>query len=743
LQILKREERIYQMKRKLSRTEKSLLYALLGSSLFWQMPYAAYAAEETATEQPAEKQTEPLATFALERVEVIAKRDKTLSPVYTGGQVARGGGLGLLGNKDFMDTPFNLTSYTVQTIEDQQARTLYDVLRNDPSVRYASSDGHIRENFNIRGFTITAEEVAFDGMYGLVPKSHTPLEFVERVEVLKGPSALLNGMSPNGGVGGSINLMPKRAGDEPLTRLTTDYTSGSQWGGHIDIGRRFGEDNEWGIRFNGVYRDGETGVEDASKKQTLASVGLDYRGERWRVSLDAYTSKEKYENGSPSNYSFADGVVSAPDNKTNLMRGIWGETKSEAILLKTEYDMNDNLSVYAGIGKQKHTYAGNYIGNHGLNLDAQGNVTVFPAFHRGYGDTISSEVGVRNKFQTGNVQHQLVLSANALDIESGTHFNRISTSSNIYDPVTPAWGADPGSAPKTAETKLSSIALADTLSFNEDKVQFTLGVRRQNVHTKSFNASTGNLTAKYDESATTPAVALVVKPWGANVSLYANYIEGLSKGSEVTDTNALNYGEVFKPFKSKQYEFGVKWDLGKFANTLSFYQIEKPSLVDVAQGSGYIVSDDGEQRSRGIEWSAFGVINDKVRLLGGIAFTRGKYTKTEDGLYEGNTPFGVPKYQINLGAEWDTPWNPGLTLSARAVYTSSQYINSANTMSIPSWVRYDIGARYKTVINKTPITYRASVENLFNKNYWSGSFSNNYATLGGPRTFKLSATMDF
>jgi iron complex outermembrane receptor protein len=475
----------------------------------------------------------------------------------------------------------------------------------------------------------------------------------------------------------------------------------------------------------------------------LSSLGLDYRGEHWRASLDAYTSKEKYENGSPSSYSFASGVVSAPDPKTNLMRGTWGEVENKGILLKTEYDLNDNLSVYAGIGKQKNTYAGTYTGNHGLNLDAQGNVTASPPFQRGYTDTISSEVGLRNKFQTGTVQHQLVLSANALDIEGGTHFKRISTSSNIYNPVIPVWGADPGSPPKTTETDLSSIALADTLSFNQDKVQLTMGVRRQNVHTKTFNASTGNLTAEYDESATTPVVALVVKPWAAPISLYANYIEGLSKGSEVTETAALNYGEVFKPFKSKQYEFGVKWDRGKFANTLSFYQIEKPSLIDVAQGTGYIVSDDGEQRSRGIEWNTFGAINDKVRLLGGIAFTRGEYTKTEDGLYEGNTPYGVPKYQINLGAEWDTPWNPALTLSARAVYTSSQYINSANTMVIPSWVRYDIGARYKTVINKTPITYRASVENLFNKNYWSGSFSSGYATLGGPRTFKLSATMDF
>lgn len=735
-------------KKKISQTNKKLLYALLSSSLFWNTPLVTYAAEEPATaaepveQKAAAEETSKQREFNFEGVEVTASRENTLPPAYAGDQVARGASLGILGNKDFMDTPFNLTSYTAQTIEDQQARTLYDVLRNDPSIRYTTPDGHIRENFTIRGFGITAEEVAFNGLYGLAPNSHSEVELVERVEVLKGPSALLNGMSPDGGVGGSINLVPKRAGDEPLTQLTTDYTSGSHWGEHIDIGRRFGENKEFGVRFNGVYRDGKTGVDDASKTQALGSLGLDYRGERWRVSLDGYDTNEKYENGSASSYSFASQVVDAPNPSTNLMRGVWGEINNKAILLKTEYDIKDNLTVYAGIGKLKHSYAGNSTGNHGFALDAQGNVYVQPPFQRGYSDVISSEIGLRSKFRAGSVEHQLVLSANGLDLEGGTIFKRTITNSNIYDPVTPVFPSDPGSAPKTKETKLSSTALADTLSFDQDKVQLTVGMRRQNVHTKTFNTTTGNVATKYDESAITPVAALVIKPWDTPVSFYANYIEGLSAGTEVTTIGALNYGEVFKPYKSKQSEFGVKWDGGKFANTLSFYQIEKPSLIKVTQGTGFIMSDDGEQRSRGIEWSTFGEIKDHVRLLGGATFTRGEYTSTAGGVNQGNTPFGTPKYQINMGVEWDTPWNRDLTLSARATYTSSQFINATNTMQIPSWVRYDIGARYKTVIDKTPVTFRASVENLFDKNYWSGSFSDGYVTLGGPRTFKLSATIN-
>lgn len=342
------------MKKQLSQTKKKLLYVLIGSSFFWQVPYAVHGAENTVPSgQDAEKQQ----TFTLEEIVVTANRDQAASPAYAGGQVTRSGNLGILGNKDFMDTPFNFTGYTAQTIENQQARTLYDVLLYDPSVRFSNPDGQMRESFLIRGFAVTAEELSFNGLYGLGPRDHTSVEFLERVEVLKGPSALLNGMSP------------KRAGDQPLTQLTTDYTSSSHWGGHIDIGRRFGENHKFGLRFNGVYRDGKTGVEDVSQKRTLGSVGLDYRDQRCLVSLDAYDNKD---NGSPSAYSFASGVVSAPDAKTNLMRGTWVESNNKAILLKTEYALQDNLAIYAGIGKQNYTYAGFYAANMGLLSTARG-----------------------------------------------------------------------------------------------------------------------------------------------------------------------------------------------------------------------------------------------------------------------------------------------------------------------------------------------------------------------------------
>jgi iron complex outermembrane receptor protein len=742
-------------KKKMSQTNKRILYALLSGTLFWHAPFVIYAAEEPAAneEKAAEEQaivgeTSNSNDFILEGVEVTADREHQLNklpPAYTGGQVARGGGLGILGNKDLMDTPFNITSYTEQTIEDQQARTVADVLMNDPSVRFTTSSGHMNENYTIRGFGVTGWELGFNGMYGLAPYGHTPIEFIERVEVLKGPSALLNGMPPSGAVGGSINLVPKRADDQPLTRITTDYTSDSNFGGHLDLGRRFGKNKEWGVRFNGVYRDGETGVDDQSKKSVLGALGLDYRGNRWRASLDAYNTEENSTNGSPLMVNFKSTVTSipkAPDAGTNAFRGTFAKEENKGIVARGDYDITKNLTAYASLGTLHYDYAGFINSTHMLSVDALGNSgTTQSTYIKGYSDTISAETGLRSHFKTGTVDHQVVLSATSLKIDSGTNNTQVAYTSNIYHPTSHVLATEPAYVLQTEDTTLSGIALADTLSFEQDKYQLTLGVRNQRVQSKTYNNKTGALLTDYDKSAVTPAIALVVKPWNAPVSLYANYIEGLSKGAAYTDS-AGNVS-TFAPYKSKQMEAGVKWDAGNFANTLSVFQITKPSVIMVTNpDASYTYNEDGEQRNRGIEWNVFGNVAPHLRLLGGTAFTRGVQTHTVNGTNDGKTAYGTPKWQTNLGFEWDTPGTPGLTLTARAVYTSSQYANSANTQEIPSWIRYDVGARYATKVKGQSVTYRASVENILNKSYWSGTFNDGYITLGSGRTFKLSATID-
>ena len=114
----------------------------------------------------------------------------------------------------------------------------------------------------------------------------------------------------------------------------------------------------------------------------------------------------------------------------------------------------------------------------------------------------------------------------------------------------------------------------------------------------------------------------------------------------------------------------------------------------------------------------------------------------EGGTYNGNAAPNVSRWQLNLGSDHDVAAVPGLTLSARMIASSAQHVDAANLRRIPGWTRWDIGARYKTRAGGRPLVLRASVDNLFNRNYWS-SGSGNWLYVGSPRTVTLSATVDF
>ena len=199
-------------------------------------------------------------------------------PAYPGGQLGSGTRLGVLGNRSVFETPFNTAGYTEKLIRDQQAKSLLDVVANDPSVRAIGSlSDAYGSSVLVRGFILQPADYGFDGLFGIVDFRRPFVFNAERVEVLKGPSALINGAAPNGGIGGSINIIPKRAYDEPLTRITPFFISHGQGGVMVDVGRRYGEQKEWGVRANGVYQKGETAIDRERLELGFGSLAVDYR----------------------------------------------------------------------------------------------------------------------------------------------------------------------------------------------------------------------------------------------------------------------------------------------------------------------------------------------------------------------------------------------------------------------------------------------------------------------------------
>ncbi|MBU2136867.1 MAG: TonB-dependent receptor, partial [Alphaproteobacteria bacterium] len=114
--------------------------------------------------------------------------------------------------------------------------------------------------------------------------------------------------------------------------------------------------------------------------------------------------------------------------------------------------------------------------------------------------------------------------------------------------------------------------------------------------------------------------------------------------------------------------------------------------------------------------------------------------------FDGKTAIGVPERQANLNVEYDLPALPGLTLDGRLVYTGEQFANEANTLELDAWTRLDLGVRYSFETQGRPLTLRARVENVTDESDWlsAGGYPGaNYLVLGAPRTFILSASVDF
>lgn len=691
----------------------------------------------------------------IEEIVVRADGSQVLLPdAYAGGQVARGGRMGMLGNLDMMDAPFNLTSFTYELMLDQQAVSVGDVLQNDPVVRVATGFGNFQELYMIRGFPVYSDDMTYNGVYGILPRQFVAAELLERVEVFRGASAFLNGAAPGGSsLGGTVNLVPKRAPDEPLTRLTTGIESGGHGFAALDVARRFGAGDSTGIRVNAVQRGGETSIDDQDRELSVLAVGLDHNGDRLRLTADFGYQDHRIDRPRPS-VTPQGAIPDEPSADTNFAQP-WTYTDEQQLfgVVRGEYYFSDNTNVWLAAGMRDGEEA-NVLANPNVQDDGELRANRFDNVRED--DVRSGEAGLRSKFNSGPVGHTLTVSASAFSSESANAYAFSSfagfpagTLANPQPVEPPAadffTGGELGDPLVTEEVETSSVAIADMLSFLDERLLVTLGARHQSIETRSFNYNTGVRQSGYDENRITPVGGIVYKPL-ESLSVYANYIEGLLPG-EVAPANSgdepvLNAGEVFDPYQAEQVEVGVKYDGGNLGGALSAFSTRRPqSYVEDS-----VFAPQGEQRNRGIELSLFGQPLEQLRLIGGLTWLDAELVDTQGGAFDGNDAVGSPDFQLNANAEWDILSLPGLTVEGRFIHTGSQYANQANTVEVDDWTRVDLGVRYESAWQNRALTLRARVQNATDTEHWAsvGGFPGaNYLVLGAPRTLMLSATLDF
>ena len=533
-----------------------------------------------------------------------------------------------------------------------------------------------------------------------------------------------------------------------------------QFNATADVARRFGPDGSTGLRVVATHRQGKTAIDHEHNKEDLLQAGLDWHDADTRLSADVGYQNHRLEQ-TRTNVSLGAAVTAVPSAPKSTLNWAepWSYSKEKDTFgtLRGEHDFNDQVTGWFALGARQ-SKEDNSLANLTVNSsDGAGSSYRFDNVRKDR--IITGEGGARAKFTTGDIKHEVVGTVGTYHSrkKNGWKFdygNQLATS--LYSPAyhdRPDWTANAtegsfASPSLAGKVRLRSIALGDTMSFLGDQLLVTVGARHQALRVDDWSVQTGAQTAHYDQSRVSPMAGVVYKLQN-NLSLYANYIEGLSQGGTAPTVNSTtgaavtNAGQTLKPYVAKQKEIGVKYDLGGTILAATLFSTDKPRAY-VNSANTFVAS--GKDRHQGLELTVQGEPIKHLRTLGGITFLDAKQRSTGSATTDGKRVLGVPKQQASLSLDWDTPWVEGLSLDTRVLYTGSVKANSTNTLEAPAWTRLDIGARYLLDVQGKLVTLRARIDNLADRKYWSsaGGYPDaGYLVQGAPRTFSLSASFDF
>lgn len=713
----------------------TLRHTVLASALALIIASTAHAAEDPAPPAPGGE-----STAAPGEGDDAGKREKKQS-----GHVADTAGFGLFGNRAHRDMPHAAISYTADWIADRQADGLADALANDPAMRAAQGWSDFQQIYVIRGFPLDADDLTFNGLAGLVPARYVAVESFDRIEVLRGANAALNGAGPAGtGIGGGINLASKRAPSGGIRRATLGLQNGGETYAAADVGHRFGASEAWGVRLNGVRRDGEGAIDAEERRLSSASIGVDFAGTAVRFGIDAVVQDRRVDAPRPD--VAARGHVPRPPAASSSFAQPWTylDERDEFGTARVEIDLGNRALAWLGVGARASDRHGVVTFN---VVEPGGALSGTPSFVREESEAESIEAGVSVELQAAHGVHRLTLEAADVSVERrasrlflgfDTGTGRIDAPIALPRPfelsngLPSLLGFDPA-----ATSERRSIALFDEVSLRDGRVLAMVGVRHQQLGAPIVDPLTGIALGVHSDTALTPTVGFVAHR-SDRVSIYGNYAEAI----EPTAAPGLADSENLSPLRSRQFELGLKYDTGRFGATAALFHIIRPGLIFTPTR----ISEDGKQRNVGIEVGASGEVAAGLRVLGGLTLLDAEQVRTQDGALDGRDVVGVPERLANLDVEWDVPSVAGLTLDARVAHTGSQPGDPADTVEAKAWTRWDLGARYRFDAGRVPVTVRVRVENVADTSYWQsvGGYPGAYnLVLAAPRTVNVAAAFDF
>lgn len=687
--------------------------------------------------------------------EVVVEEDRNVLP---GGMVSKEGTIGILGEKNTMDVPFQTVTLTDKTITTFGGpnQPLQSVLINNPSVRSVGTTLH--NDFSIRGLKSTGTSLYVNGIPGLMTQFWAPTYMAEEIQFISGPNSGLTGLPSTyetSSAGGIVNFSSKKATDAPITRYKQTFSGKSSFGEYLDIGRRFGKDNEWGVRINTEWLDGKTAIDDHDMEAQGIFANIDHRDENSKSNLLMGYRHLNIEGGARwFTLKNKDGslvkditkVPSAPDASDNYgIPGLAKEAEGYIFALNHEQKFADGWKWFANAGYNHNKLNRNIIGassNFVIINDAgdiQNNLMSTQTVTRNY----YAQLGLNGQFKTGEVEHDVTFAVDkawhSIKGAKDSHNNGTmgSVGGNIYTGIYGNNVSFPSIQPVlTSKDQYWGASLADTLKYK--KAQLLLGVHKHSASVDSYNKNTGKVSSHVDSDAICPTYGFVYQP-DEHISMYASHSENFDKGTAVSSTYE-NAGEILDPAKTKQNEIGVKYENAGLVTSLGLFEITQANNIVVSR-TGYtrdFLLQDGEAKYKGVELSVNGKIAPKWNVMGGFMYLKAEQDKTAKGTNDGKRVNGVAKWNAVAAIEYQA--DESFSIIGRGVYVGKADIFNEQ-LTVPSHMTYDLGLNYKTKINTTPVTLSAMCYNLTDKDYWD-AHTGNGLILSNPRTFVLSAQFD-
>jgi iron complex outermembrane recepter protein len=675
----------------------------------------------------------PAATTPTETVVVTGRRpanDKIVVRRSTGGA--------LFGEADLREVPFSVNIVGEAEIENRQATTLGEMLSTDPSIgfEYQDAGGMPFDRLSIRGFTQSNQVVngQLTGLDVIAAGSAT----VDRVEVLRGPSAFRYGFVNPGGV---VNIVTKRPTTRPETTLSLKAAADSQFGLHLDHSSHFDAAARFGYRVNVLASSGDVPIETQRRRQSVVAVATDFRlTNDLTLYADLQQSDILARGGNsvfPNIQVATDGRALAPIDPGRTVQPAWGRFETPSLSGGIEIDQRLSSrwrlnSMFRHIGAEDRGYGG---------------VSFYDPFQPN-GDFVLANYGYRNEYQTfsnvtfaqgvfdvAGAAHKLTIGFSVLNADlKGFEAQNNNTSrlpSNLYQPAELPF-TEPGPYQQTfrIREKQRGWFVSDEMSFGRWRP--LLGVRYSKLE---YDATFDPLPSRNDK--VSPMVALSFDASDV-ATVYASYSTGLENGG-LAPIGTTNANAQMPPLQTKGYEVGVKTDLMGGAVTLdaALFQARKTAAFTDAGGT-YVQS--GHQVHTGFEMMAKGRWWKPLEFSAGVTYIDA--VLDGDPATDGSRPVNVPRWSIALYGDYAVAAIPGLHLSGQVNHRSSREYNLPNRNQVPGYAVFGLGARYATQIAGHPGIFRLNIDNLSNKAYYKmiDTFG---GTLGAPRTVKASLELRF